>query len=254
MPTQPWRKRYSGWVSKVGLEKLKASSSKALQITQPQEVNGLLLILLTMGCVGLHHRAQLWSRLCLIVQGNDWADLPAEVIEAVLDNLNEKDCWDCRLISSNWGIVVREYQCGLVIPVHPRTLWSQSSSFRQRQAQYPRTRFTLKLARPFDFGELAELLSATVKKVWVCKSALASERVCSGAALLTYQYLSSLSFLLAGQAGHLRPGGHVGSQRGDFAGTGAASMQRYETHCNCFQCPQDPGCSGPHSLACRPWL
>ena len=83
----------------------------------------------------------------------------------MLDNLNEKDCWGSRLISSNWGIVVRDYQCGLVVPVDPRTLWAQSGSFRQRQAQYPRTRFTFKLARPFDFGECAELLLATATKV-----------------------------------------------------------------------------------------
>ena len=187
MPTQQWRKKYSDWVSKVSLEKLKASSSKALQTRQPMEVTGMCWYWSLMNCLGLHYRVHLYSRLCLNVQGNDWADLPAEVVEAVLDNLDEKDCWDCRLISSNWGSVVREYQSDLVIPVHPRTLWSQSmaSSFRQRQAQYPRTRFTLKLARPFDFGELAELLSATVTKVWVCKSALVSERSCSDAAMLT---------------------------------------------------------------------
>ncbi|KAL0035606.1 hypothetical protein WJX79_002229 [Trebouxia sp. C0005] len=133
MPTQPWLQKCSSWAAKAGLDKLKPTSGKLLQSVQPVENNG-------------------------------WADLPAEVIEAVLDNLNEKDCWSSRLISSNWGVVVRDYQCGLVVPVDPRTLWSQSSSFRQRQAQYPRTRFTFKLARPFDFGECAELLSATVNK------------------------------------------------------------------------------------------
>ena len=50
------------------------------------------------------------------VQGEDWADLPAEVIEQVLAHLDSKDCWNSRLISSNWNVVVREYQHALVIP------------------------------------------------------------------------------------------------------------------------------------------
>ena len=107
-----------------------------------------------------------------VLQGEGWADLPAEVIEQVLDNLDSKDSWNSRLISSNWNHVVRDYQCELVIPVDPKTLWSQSASFRQRQAHYPRTRFTFKLARPFSFSKLADMLSATVTKVGLVNDTL----------------------------------------------------------------------------------
>ena len=99
------------------------------------------------------------------LQGNGWADLPSEVIEEVLDKLCAKDVWNSRQISSNWGIVVRDYQCGVVVPVDTRTIWSQSTSFRQRQKQYPLTRFTLRLANPLCFAACAELLTATAAKV-----------------------------------------------------------------------------------------
>ena len=99
------------------------------------------------------------------MQGNGWADLPGEVIEEVLDILCAKDRWNSRLISSNWGHVVREYECDVVVSVDAKTLLSQSSSFRQRQKQYPRTRFTLKLAKPLGFDECAALLSTTAARV-----------------------------------------------------------------------------------------
>ena len=99
------------------------------------------------------------------MQGNGWADLPGEVIEEVLDILCAKDRWNSRLISSNWGSVVRGYECEVVIPVDAKTLWSQSTSFRQRQKQYPRARFTLKFAKPLGFAECAALLSTTAAKV-----------------------------------------------------------------------------------------
>ena len=67
---------------------------------------------------------------------------------------------------------MRDYQSDVVVPVDTKTFWSQSSSFRQRQKQYPRTRFTLKLAKPLEFAACAELLSATAAKVSLSSQAL----------------------------------------------------------------------------------
>ena len=93
-------------------------------------------------------------------QGNAWADIPAEVIEQVLDKLSTKDRWNSRLISSSWGLVVRGSKCSVVIPVNASTLWTRATSFRQRQKQYPRTRFTLRLAKSLGFAACAVVLAA----------------------------------------------------------------------------------------------
>ena len=97
-------------------------------------------------------------------QGNAWADIPAEVIEEVLDKLSAKDRWNSRLISSSWGLVVRGYKGNVVIPINASTLWSRATSFRQRQKQYPRTRFTIKWAKPLGFAPCAEVLATIAAK------------------------------------------------------------------------------------------
>ena len=164
--SKPWFKNASSWAVKAGLEKLKPTSTRSLQIDQhPIEVRLLAAIL------RIVHSSTSGKAKCLMVidntvslQGNGWADIPAEVIEKVLDNLSAQDRWNSRLISSNWGTVVRDCECSVVLPVDQTTLWSRATSFRQRQKQYPRTRFTLKLAKAFGFAGFAELLSSTVIK------------------------------------------------------------------------------------------
>lgn len=97
------------------------------------------------------------------------------MIEAVLGKLTAKDRWNSRLISSRWGDVVREYGGSVVVSVDPDTLLSRSPSFLQQQ--YPKTRFTLKLANSLGFTEIADsLLAATVAKarIKLCSHTLRS--------------------------------------------------------------------------------
>ena len=114
--------------------------------------------------VGKSYSLQYISTTLLRFQGNAWADIPAEVIEEVLDRLSAKDRWNSRLISSSWGLVVRGHKCSVSISVNASTLWSRARSFRQRQKQYPRTRFTLTWAKSLGFAACAEVLATIAVK------------------------------------------------------------------------------------------
>ena len=162
MANKLWFSQASSWACKAGLHKLKPSGATTAGpadhgTQQPLEVRCSLL------CSSRRFSSRDKELYASRFQGSEWADVTAEVIEDILGKLGTKDRWNSRLISSRWRGVFRDHGGSVVVTADPDTVWCRPLVFLQQQ--YPKTRFTLKLAISLDFTEIASLLSVgTVAK------------------------------------------------------------------------------------------
>lgn len=92
----------------------------------------------------------------------------------VLDTLTTKERWSARQISTSWAEAARQTACfEVVITANSSTVLPKARSLRQRQLslRIPNVRFTLKLLKPVQIAELANLLWQLVSKV-SCSAAI----------------------------------------------------------------------------------